>query len=104
MPIGVVWGMNRDFSSIAEPDNFFSFCKVLNATTLKNVLREARMVHFKADSVICRQGGPSDTFFVVNEGGAEVVIAGKHGAEPTVSSRVEEGGFFNRPHTVGAGN
>jgi CRP-like cAMP-binding protein len=58
------------------------------------MLREARMVHFKTGSIVCRQGGPSDTFFVINEGTAEVVITGKAGSEPTVTNRLKKGDFF----------
>src|ERR1043165_249766 len=86
--------MNTDSNSSVNTDNFFSFCKSLNAVTLKNMLREARMVHFKTGSIVCRQGGPSDTFFVINEGTAEVVITGKAGSEPTVTNRLKKGDFF----------
>jgi len=78
----------------AEADNFFSFCKCLNAVTLKTVLREARMVNFKAGSIICKQGGPSDTFFVINEGAAELVFAGKNGIEPAVIGKLKKGDFY----------
>jgi CRP-like cAMP-binding protein len=77
-----------------DADNFFVFCKTLNAATLKTVLREARMVNFKAGSIVCKQGGPSDTWFVINEGGAELVFTGKNGTEPSVIGKLKKGEFF----------
>jgi|ERR1051326_1325343 CRP-like cAMP-binding protein len=86
--------MTTDHNPIAESGNFFTFCKSLNASTLKTVLRDAKMVHFGAGSVVCRQGSLSDTFFVINEGMAEVVIAGKNGGEPTLITKLKKGDFY----------
>lgn len=86
--------MTTEHNTTTESSDFFAFCKSLNASTLKTVLREAKMVHFSAGSVVCRQGSLSDMFFVINEGTAEVVIAGKNGGDPTMVSNLKKGDFF----------
>lgn len=86
--------MRPELNIVAKPEDFFGFCKMLNATTLKSVLREAKMVHFKAGTTICRQGGLSDTFFVVNEGVAEILFQPHANGEPSVLGKLKKGEFF----------
>jgi CRP-like cAMP-binding protein len=65
----------------------------LDARTIEDVARGARLVQFGAHETIVREGQAGESMFVVAHGEARVMIAGASGATEEVA-RLKDGAFF----------
>jgi CRP-like cAMP-binding protein len=75
-------------------DDFFTFCKKVNAKEFEQIIREGQLIQCGPDSIIYLQGESSDAFYVINDGLVEVVIADDQGLNPMPIARLTKGELF----------
>jgi CRP-like cAMP-binding protein len=81
-------------SASGTSDDFFAFCKRTNPKEFEKIVKEGQLIQCGPDSIIYLQGEPSDSFYVINDGMVEVVIADDQGQNPVPIAKLEKGELF----------
>lgn len=78
----------------AQLDDFFAFCKSVNPKEFEKLLHEGQLTQFGPNSVVYPQGEAGDSFFVINDGQVEVVVADRDGQNPVPLTNLYKGELF----------
>ena len=81
-------------SSMTQMDDFFGFCKRVNPKEFEQIIREGQLVQCGPDTIVYLQGEASDSFFVINEGTVEIVVADIEGQNPVPITYLSKGDLF----------
>lgn len=74
--------------------DFFSYCKKFDPKDFQTILHEGQLFRYEAGDCIYRQGDRSDSFFVLNEGSVEIIVAGEQGENPMPIVFLSKGDVF----------
>jgi CRP-like cAMP-binding protein len=80
--------------SEAQMDDFFAFCKNVNPKEFEKLLHEGQLTQFGPSSIVYPQGDSPDSFFVINDGQVEVVVADRDGHNPVPLTNLFKGELF----------
>lgn len=81
-------------SSTPPVDDFFTFCKKMNPKEFESIVKQGQLVNCGPNSIVYMQGQESDSFFVVNDGTVEIVLASAEGENPTTIAYLGKGDIF----------
>ena len=81
-------------SSIPPVDDFFTFCKKMNPKEFEQIVKEGQLVNCGPNSIVYLQGQESDSFYVVNDGTVEIVVATTEGENPVPIAYLSKGDLF----------
>ncbi|MBI4028455.1 MAG: cyclic nucleotide-binding domain-containing protein [Verrucomicrobia bacterium] len=80
--------------TVPPTDDFFAFCNKINPQQFQKIIQSGQLVQHGKDSVVCRQGDPSDAFYVINDGIVEVIVAGVEKCKPVLMTYLSKGDLF----------
>ena len=96
-------------SSAPPVDDFFTFWRKMNPKEFGHIVKQGQLVNCGANSIVYMQGQESDSFFVVNDGTVEIVLASAEGENPTTITYLGKGDIFgemalleNKPRSASA--
>ena len=74
--------------------DFFSYCKKFAPKDFQTILSEGQLFRYNAGDCIYHQGDRSDSFYVMNEGSVEIIVAGEQGENPMPIVFLTKGDVF----------
>ncbi len=74
--------------------DFFSYCKKFDPKDFQTILSEGQLFRYHGGDCIYHQGDRSDSFYVMNEGSVEIIVAGEHGENPMPIVFLTKGDVF----------
>lgn len=92
--MGLGMGANESQFSAARKD-FFTFCTSLDLKQRKSLGQLSRVIHVAPNTLIYRQGEPSDSLYIINRGVVEVLIKSHDG------QRQQSMGYLSRGDSLG---
>lgn len=81
-------------SSGAELEDFFGFCRKINPKEFEKIIKEGQLMNCGPESIIYLQGESSDSFYVINDGTVEIVVADDQGENPVPIMYLSKGDLF----------
>jgi CRP-like cAMP-binding protein len=81
-------------SSTPPVDDFFTFCRKRSPKEFEQIIKKGQLVNCGPNSIVYLQGQESDSFFVVNDGTVEIVVASSEGENPTTVAYLSKGDIF----------
>jgi len=74
--------------------DFFTYCKKFDPKDFQTILSEGQLFRYSAGDCIYHQGDRSDSFYVLNEGSVEIIVAGEQGENPMPIVFLTKGDVF----------
>ncbi|MBI4027128.1 MAG: cyclic nucleotide-binding domain-containing protein, partial [Verrucomicrobia bacterium] len=81
-------------SSPATVDDFFGFCRKVNPKEFEKIVKEGQLMQCGPDTIVYLQGEASDSFYVINDGTVEIVVADDQGENPVPITYLSKGDLF----------
>lgn len=75
-------------------DDFFSFCKKVGAKEFETIIKVGQLMQCGPETIIYLQGESSDSFYVINDGMVEIVVADDQGEHPIPITYLSKGDLF----------